>query len=888
MEKLLIIDSNSILNRAFYGIRYLSAKDGTPTNAVYGYLNILMKLIEEQKPDYLCAAFDLKAPTFRHKQFADYKAQRKPMPEGLAAQMPIARELVRAMNIPLLEIEGYEADDIIGTVARFCEEQDISCMIATGDKDDLQLATDKTKVILTVTRSGVNETVIYDAAAVYEKYHVTPSEFIDVKALMGDPSDNIPGVKGVGEKTALQLIEKHKSIEYIYEHIDEIGLKNAMLQKMKDGKEMAFLSKQLATIDCHVPMELSMEACKFHGIGEDAGEELYPLLKRLGLNSVIKRLQLTPQGEQAEIEAPGVDIYRDAVMETVSGPEELSAFLGQIKEKMSCMFFFEGDGLTATALSYGNHAAYVPVQSGFSEQQMLEVLKPVLEDSGIQKFTFDIKDSLVRLAGTIAMEGLSYDAAIAAYLVDPAKSSYTIDALAQEYLGVALPREESKQMSLFEEEGPDVTEKYCKQVLAIAPLAEALGQKMKANGQEQLYYEIELPLVEVLAGMQHIGFKVDSGQLSEFSQMLNGRLDEITQQIFALAGEEFNINSPKQLGVILFEKLGLKVIKKTKTGYATNVEVLEKLKGEHPIIALLMEYRQLAKLKSTYCDGLAAVISEQTGRIHSVFTQTVTVTGRISSTEPNMQNIPTRTELGREIRKMFVAEDGYVLVDADYSQIELRVLAHIAEDQTMIDAFLSGEDIHAVTASQVFDVPLSEVTRQQRSSAKAVNFGIVYGIGEFSLAQNLEIPIAEAKGYIRNYLNKYHGVREYMERIKQQAREDGYVKTMMNRIRYIPELKSSNFNIRSFGERVALNTPIQGTAADIIKLAMVRVYRRLKEEKLRSRLILQVHDELIVEAWKEEVDEVKKILREEMEHALTLRVPLRIDMSEGRRWYDAK
>lgn len=888
MEKLLIIDSNSILNRAFYGIRYLSAKDGTPTNAVYGYLNILMKLIEEQKPDYLCAAFDLKAPTFRHKQFADYKAQRKPMPEGLAAQMPIARELVRAMNIPLLEIEGYEADDIIGTVARFCEEQDISCMIATGDKDDLQLATDKTKVILTVTRSGVNETVIYDAAAVYEKYHVTPSEFIDVKALMGDPSDNIPGVKGVGEKTALQLIEKHKSIEYIYEHIDEIGLKNAMLQKMKDGKEMAFLSKQLATIDCHVPMELSMEACKFHGIGEDAGEELYPLLKRLGLNSVIKRLQLTPQGEQAEIEAPGVDIYRDAVMETVSGPEELSAFLGQIKEKMSCMFFFEGDGLTATALSYGNHAAYVPVQSGFSEQQMLEVLKPVLEDSGIQKFTFDIKDSLVRLAGTIAMEGLSYDAAIAAYLVDPAKSSYTIDALAQEYLGVALPREESKQMSLFEEEGPDVTEKYCKQVLAIDPLAEALGQKMKANGQEQLYYEIELPLVEVLAGMQHIGFKVDSGQLSEFSQMLNGRLDEITQQIFALAGEEFNINSPKQLGVILFEKLGLKVIKKTKTGYATNVEVLEKLKGEHPIIALLMEYRQLAKLKSTYCDGLAAVISEQTGRIHSVFTQTVTVTGRISSTEPNMQNIPTRTELGREIRKMFVAEDGYVLVDADYSQIELRVLAHIAEDQTMIDAFLSGEDIHAVTASQVFDVPLSEVTRQQRSSAKAVNFGIVYGIGEFSLAQNLEIPIAEAKGYIRNYLNKYHGVREYMERIKQQAREDGYVKTMMNRIRYIPELKSSNFNIRSFGERVALNTPIQGTAADIIKLAMVRVYRRLKEEKLRSRLILQVHDELIVEAWKEEVDEVKKILREEMEHALTLRVPLRIDMSEGRRWYDAK
>lgn len=888
MKKLLIIDSNSILNRAFYGIRYLSAKDGTPTNAVYGYLNILMKLIEEQKPDYLCAAFDLKAPTFRHKQFAEYKAQRKPMPEGLAAQMPLARQLVRAMNIPLLEIEGYEADDIIGTVARLCEEQEVSCMIATGDKDDLQLATDKTKVILTVTRSGVNETVIYDAEAVYEKYHVTPSEFIDVKALMGDPSDNIPGVKGVGEKTALQLIEQHKSIEYIYEHIDEIGLKNAMLQKMKDGREMAFLSKQLATIDCHAPVEFSMEDCAFRGIGEDAGAELYPLLKRLGLNSIIKRLQLEPPEDGAAEEAPAVDIYKDAVMKTVTDPAELSGFLGEIKEKMSCIFWFDGQTLAGAALSYDGQAVYVPVQAGFTAEELTALLKPVLENPKIQKFTFDIKDSLVRLSGTIAFENLAYDAAIAAYLVDPAKSSYTIDALAQEYLGVALPVEETKQMSLFEEEQPDVTEKYCKQVLAIAPLAEVLEQKIKENGQDQLYHEVELPLVEVLAGMQYLGFKVDSGQLSEFSDMLNGRLDGITRQIFELAGEEFNINSPKQLGVILFEKLGLKAVKKTKTGYSTNVEVLEKLKGEHPIISLLMEYRQLAKLKSTYCDGLAAVISEKTGRIHSVFTQTVTVTGRISSTEPNMQNIPTRTELGREIRKMFVAEEGYVLVDADYSQIELRVLAHIAEDETMINAFLSGEDIHAVTASQVFDVPLGEVTRQQRSSAKAVNFGIVYGIGEFSLAQNLEIPIAEAKRYIKNYLSKYHGVREYMERIKQQAKEDGYVKTMLNRIRYIPELKSSNFNVRSFGERVALNTPIQGTAADIIKLAMVRVYRRLKQEKLRSRLILQVHDELIVEAWKEEVPEVKKILQEEMEHALTLRVPLQIDMSEGHRWYDAK
>lgn len=866
MKKLLILDSNSILNRAFYGVRYLSAKDGTPTNAIYGFLNILLKLIKEQEPDYICAAFDVKAPTFRHKQYEGYKAQRKPMPEGLAAQMPLAKDVLRAMGVTILEKEGYEADDIIGTVARLCEESEISCFIATGDKDDLQLASDKTKVILTVTKSGYNETIIYDDKAVKEKYHVTPTEFIDVKALMGDPSDNIPGVKGVGEKTAMSLIEKHHSIEYIYENIDDIGLKGAMLQKMKDGRKMAFMSKELATINRNTPIEFNAEECVFDGF-ENNGE-LYEILKRLELNSIIKKLDLSGGDNVKENE----DIFKDFSYQ-VGDKNMISG------DKVTVVLDFDGDNISSAAVGAGNNAVVLNEQDD---------IKELLEDDSIAKVMFDVKEAIVKLNCRIDIKNIADDTAIAAYLVDPAKNEYTIEKLASEYFGTVIEKPEVKQLSLLDDVETDRREYLAKCAVALGVLNERIGDKIRENGQEKLYQEVELPLVTVLAHLEINGFLVDDHQLKEFADKLGEKIDALTNEIYMLAGEEFNINSPKQLGVILFEKLELKPVKKTKTGYATNADVLEKLRDKHPIVNFIMEYRQLAKLKSTYCDGLRAVVNPNTHRIHSVFTQTVTVTGRLSSTEPNLQNIPTRTELGREIRKMFVAKDGYVLVDADYSQIELRVLAHIANDETMINAFRNNEDIHAVTASQVLGIPLEDVTKEQRSSAKAVNFGIVYGIGEFSLAQDLHISVKEAKAYIESYLEKYHGVRNYMESIKEQAKKDGYVKTMLNRIRYIPELKSPNYNIRQFGERVALNTPIQGTAADIIKLAMVRVDNRLINEGLKSKLILQVHDELIVEAHKDEVDKVKQILSEEMQNAMELNVPLKVDMSTGHSWYDAK
>ena len=866
MKKLLILDSNSILNRAFYGVRYLSAKDGTPTNAIYGFLNILLKLIKEQEPDYICAAFDVKAPTFRHKQYEGYKAQRKPMPEGLAAQMPLAKDVLRAMGVTILEKEGYEADDIIGTVARLCEESEISCFIATGDKDDLQLASDKTKVILTVTKSGYNETIIYDDKAVKEKYHVTPTEFIDVKALMGDPSDNIPGVKGVGEKTAMSLIEKHHSIEYIYENIDGIGLKGAMLQKMKDGRKMAFMSKELATINRNTPIEFNAEECVFDGF-ENNGE-LYEILKRLELNSIINKLDLSDGDNVKENE----DIFKDFSYQ-VGDKNMISG------DKVTVVLDFDGDNISSAAVGVGNNAVVLNEQDD---------IKELLEDDSVAKVMFDVKEAIVKLNGRIDIKNISDDTAIAAYLVDPAKNEYTIEKLASEYFGTVIEKPEVKQLSLLDDVETDRSEYLAKCAVALGVLNERIGDKIKENGQEKLYQEVELPLVTVLAHLEINGFLVDDNQLKKFADKLGEKIDALTTEIYMLAGEEFNINSPKQLGVILFEKLELKPVKKTKTGYATNADVLEKLRDKHPIVNFIMEYRQLAKLKSTYCDGLTAVVNPNTHRIHSVFTQTVTVTGRLSSTEPNLQNIPTRTELGREIRKMFVAKDGYVLVDADYSQIELRVLAHIANDETMINAFRNNEDIHAVTASQVLGIPLEDVTKEQRSSAKAVNFGIVYGIGEFSLAQDLHISVKEAKAYIESYLEKYHGVRNYMESIKEQAKKDGYVKTMLNRIRYIPELKSPNYNIRQFGERVALNTPIQGTAADIIKLAMVRVDNRLINEGLKSKLILQVHDELIVEAHKDEVDKVKQILSEEMQNAMKLNVPLKVDMSTGHSWYDAK
>ncbi len=879
MKKLLIIDSNSILNRAFYGIRFLSAKNGMPTNAIYGFLNILIKLLEEQKPDYICAAFDLKAPTFRHKMYDEYKAQRKPMPEDLVKQMPVAKDVLRAMNINILELSGYEADDIIGTVSKICENNDVECMIATGDKDDLQLASDKTKVILTVTRSGVNETIIYDDKAVLEKYNVTPVEFIDVKALMGDTSDNIPGVSGIGEKTALSLIEKHKSIEYIYDNIDDIGIKGAMLEKLKKGKKMAFLSKKLATIDLNVPIDFSFEACDLKGktVGENASSELGRILKELELNSIMKRLGV----EYKEEEKKDLEFFKNFSFLNISTKKDAEEFIEKIKgeKKAFLVFSFYDNEFKNIGISGKKISADIKIN-----QDTREAVESFLEDEETEKIIFNLRNALVELKRDI--KNVVYDVELAAYLIDPAKSSYTISALAREYLNVDCEEEGEAQLSLFEESRDDF--KLCKEAACLDALYNVTKENLIKLGQVELYEKVEFPLARVLADMQLDGIKIDCEQLKEFSKMLQERIDLVTKGIYDIAGEEFNINSPKQLGVILFEKLGLKALKKTKSGYSTNADVLEKLKDKHIIIPMIMDYRQLAKLKSTYCDGLMAVIDKEDGRIHSNFTQTVTVTGRISSTEPNMQNIPVRTDLGRELRKMFVAEEGKVLIDADYSQIELRVLSHIAEDERMIDAFENDEDIHTVTAAQVFGVPVEEVTSAMRSSAKAVNFGIVYGIGEYSLSQDIHVSVKEAKSYIDNYLEKYSGVRAYMENIKAEAKKNGYVKTLMNRIRYIPELKSSNFNIRSFGERVALNTPIQGTAADIIKLAMVRVWERLKKEKMETRLILQVHDELILESPISEKEKAASILKEEMENAIKLRVPLKVDLSTGNSWYDAK
>lgn len=869
MKKLLIIDSNSLINRAFYGVRFLSASDGTPTNAIFGFLMTLMKLIDENNPDYICAAFDLKAPTFRHKMYAEYKAQRKPMPDGLRVQMPIAKDILRAMGINILELEGYEADDIIGTVSRLCEENDVECLIATGDKDDLQLASQKTKVLLTVTKQGVTDTDCYTEKEVFDRYGVTPEQFIDVKALMGDTSDNIPGVKGIGEKTAMTLIGKAKSIENLYADLDSWGITPANLKKLETDKDSAFLSKTLATIDRFVPIEFNFsenEPCDF-----TEKEELYDILKKLELNKVIKRLGLKKTETKEEI-----DFLSGTKEETIGSKAEFLKLCEKVRQKGECACLFEvGDmGIAGGAFCVDNVGSYFEVTPEIKEE-----LFDLLKDEKVKKYCVSAKDAMA----FCEINALCYDGAIASYLLNPARNDFSLNALAYEYLGFEFG-EKSGQVSLFEEETSDLAKK----VLAVMPIYEITSKKLKENGQEQLYYEVELPLVTVLSDMQKCGMLIDKGELEAFSRELSVRINELTEEIYTLAGEEFNINSTKQMGVILFEKLGLKAIKKTKTGYSTNAEVLEKLSGKHPIIELILEYRKLAKLKSTYCDGLLAVINPETGRIHSVFNQTVTVTGRISSTEPNMQNIPTRTELGSHIRKMFVAKPGCVLMDADYSQIELRVLAHIAEDEIMINAFKNGEDIHAMTASQVLGIPLDSVTKEQRSSAKAVNFGIVYGIGEYSLSQDLKISVKEAKAYIESYLEKYAGVKKYMDDIKKFARDNGFVKTMMNRIRYVPEITSSNFNTRSFGERVALNTPIQGSAADIIKLAMVRIYGRLKSEGLKSKLILQVHDELIIETLLEEREQVSKILSEEMENAAKLLVPLIVDMSEGDNWYDAK
>lgn len=876
MEKLLILDSNSIINRAFYGIRPLTTKDGLNTNAVYGFMNIFLKLIADINPDYICAAFDLKFPTFRHEMYPEYKAQRKPAPKELIEQFEPAKEILHGMNVAVLEKRGFEADDIIGTVSRICGENNVECYIATGDKDDLQLVSNTTKVILTTTRNGKNETVIYDNDAVKDRYNVTPAEFIDVKALMGDPSDNIPGVAGVGEKTAVSLISKYKSIEYIYENIEALDIKGAMLRKLTEGKESAFLSKKLSTIDINVPVDFNIEECRYT---QNYKPELYEILDRLELRSVIKRMGLTAQEK--------LNPFEDFDFELITDKNKLSELLNNIEDMQKGIafepIFFDGN-LTSAAIAFEKKAFYIK-----NIKDILQLLKPILENENIKKTVCDIKSFLVDFSDKIDIRGIDYDIAVASYLIDPSVNEYSIDYMTQKYLGILIDEtNENKQLSFFEETGDsDNFDKICRKAASYIMIRSETSKILEKKDQIKLFREIEMPLIEVLADMQKTGMYIDKQALTEFSENLSDKIKQKEDIIYSMSGEKFNIKSPQQLGNILFDKLGLPPSKKSKRGYSTNAEVLEKLKPDYKIVSEILDYRHLTKLKDTYCDGIIPLINKKTGRIHSVFNQMVTVTGRISSTEPNMQNIPVRTELGREMRKMFIAEkEDYILIDADYSQIELRILAHIANDRNMIDAFNSGADIHTATAAQVFGIPINEVTKQQRSNAKAVNFGIVYGISDYSLANDLDMSVAKARQYINQYLEKYSGVRDYMKWIKEYAKEKGYVQTMMNRIRYIPELNSSNYNVRSFGERVALNMPIQGSAADIIKLAMIRVYNRLKGFK--SRLIIQVHDELLIETYIPEKEEVKCILKEEMENVAKLSVPLVVDMSEGHSWYDAK
>ncbi len=892
-EKLMIIDGNSIANRAFYGIRLLTNKDGVPTNAVYGFMNILLKNIADIAPDYVTVAFDLSAPTFRHKMFDGYKAQRKGMPDELRVQMPIIKEVISAMQIPILELEGYEADDIIGTLSALCEDKGIECCIITGDKDDLQLASQLTKIYLTTTSKGSTVTDIYNDTAVVEKYGVTPTEYVDVKALMGDTSDNIPGVIGIGEKTALSLIQNAKSIENLYSDLTSFGVKGATFTKLEAGKENAYLSKQLAKIDRNVPIAVDFDM--MHAFNCKANE-LYSVLAKYDFRSLISKLGLT--GEKSCASAKDAKYTLPEVSFVLIEDEiRLKEILAQYKaETFIYKIYAQANALQAISFKAENTVYLAMCSLLLSEKSMLEAFLTIFESDKITKIAHAAKEDIVFLAGRgCGYNRLGFDAEIAAYILEPSLSRYDLSDLAQSFLSLYIEDRDNvigkgkKAVTLLDLELNKLQSFVIGEICALELLKDVLEGRLKENEQFELYADIELPLISVLADMQINGFAVDKDRLNEFNQMLSERIDALTQEIYTDAGCEFNINSTKQLGEILFETLGLRVVKKTKTGYSTDASVLDKLRGQHPIIEKIIEYRLISKIKSTYGDGLLAVIHPDTGRIHSSFNQTVTVTGRISSTEPNMQNIPVRHPLGREIRKMFVAqgEDMY-LVDADYSQIELRVLAHIAQDHNMIDAFKNNADIHAKTASEVLHIPIEDVTTEQRSAAKAVNFGIVYGIGQFSLSQDLKISVAEAKSYIDGYLSYYSGISAYMEKIKKTAAENGYVTTLFGRRRYIPELKSTNFNLRAFGERVALNTPIQGTAADIIKLAMVRVYSRLKEEKLKARLILQVHDELIIECPKNELEKVCDLLKYEMENVIDLDARLEAEEKCGKSWYETK
>ena len=882
MEKrLIIIDGNSIINRAFYALPDMSNSEGLKTNAIFGFVRMMFKIIEDYQPTHMSVAFDKKAPTFRHKQYADYKAGRKKMPDELAQQLQPLKDLLDKFNINRLELEGYEADDLIGTVARLGEENDFKVYIVTGDKDAIQLASHKTTTL--ITKKGVGEVEEYDYDSVLERYEMTPTQFIDLKGLMGDKSDNIPGVPGVGEKTGIKLLKQYSTIENLIEHTDE--LKGSIKKKIEENKDLALMSKELATIITNVPIEVKLEDLEYGNYNKDDVVEKF---KEFGFTSLITKLLDIEGGETTIKEEIDLKIeHLDNVEDFIKKAEENKKVIidvigkeGNILDKRVLYVFLSLDG---------NEIYYV-------NEDELPQIKTLLSNPEIKKHGYDLKEDYILLKPyEIELNSMNFDITIAEYLIDSKSStSYECSAIAMKYLTRKIKSKEDllgkgAKAKKFDEIDFDELSAYTADIInTIACVYPKMEEKLKETEMDGLFYHVEMPLVEVLGSMEYIGMKVDKDQLNELKEKFTTIINELENEIFELAGEPFNINSPKQLGVILFEKLGLPVIKKTKTGYSTNAEVLEKLRDKHEIIDKITDYRQIVKLNSTYVEGLLKIINPKTGRIHSSFNQTITTTGRISSTEPNMQNIPVKTEMGRDIRKVFVADDNCKLVDADYSQVELRVLAHMSGDENMIDAFKHGEDIHSKTASQIFDVDIKDVTSKQRIEAKAINFGIIYGKTDFGLSQDLNIPVATAKAYIDSYFNKYPKIKEFMDEAVESATETGYATTILNRRRYIPEIKASNFIVRNQGKRFAMNAPIQGSAADIIKVAMVNVYNKLKENNMKSRLILQVHDELIVEAVDKELEMAEKIVREEMENAQSMDVKLDVDLNTGDSWYETK
>ncbi len=838
--KLLAIDGNSIINRAFYGIKLLSTKDGQYTNAVYGFINILNKLLEKENPDCVAVAFDLKAPTFRHKMYDAYKAGRHAMPDELRQQFPILKEWLTLAGYSYIECEGYEADDILGTLASSAQKSGDNCVIATGDRDSLQLVSDTTRVLLTVTKMGHPEITDYTREKLFEDYGLTPDEMIELKSLMGDSSDNIPGVTGVGQKTATDLITKYHSIDYIYEHLDELDIKDGVKSKLANDKHNAFLSRTLGTISREAPIDTDIKNYK---IGQGDKNGLSILMTRLEFFKLMEKMGITPSSSAACNKKEVCDTCF-----TVGSPADI---------KDTADIYIDDNGAAAVSNN---------IVCKLTDAE----LQAILENEHITKRVYDYKNLHKKYAN---FKSAKFDAMLAAYLCNPSASDYSLSRIIAEYGS-------SVQIA-------DSDDEFLLSAVQFSACCNGLAAALEQSGQLQLLYDIEVPLAKVLGDMETVGFLADFDGLQEHSIYLQTRIDQITAEIYNLAGEEFNINSPKQLGQILFVKLGLPAKKKTKSGFSTNAEVLEELRYEFPIVDMILQYRQLAKLKSTYCDGLLACRGTD-GRIHSTFNQTEARTGRISSLEPNLQNIPVRTEEGKILRKFFIAREGYVLCDADYSQIELRVLASMANDPVMIEAFKSDTDIHTVTASQVFNIPVDMVLPVMRSRAKAVNFGIVYGIGAFSLAKDIGVSRKEADTYIKNYLDTYKGIAAYMENTINQAKSDGYVSTMFGRRRYLPELSASNGMLRAFGERVARNAPIQGTAADVIKIAMIRVSKRLADEFPTARLILQVHDELIVECEENDKDAVCSILEEEMSSAARLSVKLKVDAHSGKNWLEAK